>query len=68
MRCTCGDYARVLFQFRTRGYGCELRTRHSLRPLIPEGRYLQNLGRRAPREGGAVIPHGEERVFARLEP
>jgi hypothetical protein len=31
---TCGDYARVLFQFRTRGYGCQLRTRHSLRPCF----------------------------------
>jgi hypothetical protein len=40
----------VLSSFCTRGYGCELRTRHSLRPLISEGGFSQQLGRDPRRE------------------
>ena len=42
----------VCFLFRTRGCGCELRTRHSLRPLL--GRPAAQLGRIAPRDSGGV--------------
>jgi hypothetical protein len=35
----------------TRGYGCELRTRHSLRPLLPEG---LKLGRDPRRENAGA--------------
>ena len=36
-RCDRGDYARVLFYFRTRGCGRYPNARHSLRPLLGKG-------------------------------
>ena len=44
--------ARVLFSIRTRGYGCEPRARHSLRPLHFEGSRLNSPGIRAAGSGG----------------
>jgi hypothetical protein len=57
----------ALFHFAREAMGV-LGTRLSLRPLILAGRYLQK-----PRASRAARmqrrdPHGEERVFARLEP
>ena len=57
-RCDRGDYARVLFYFAREAAG-PLSARHSLRPLFIEARtVLQNLGRIAPRERGAVSEIG----------
>jgi hypothetical protein len=54
-RRTCGDYARVLLFSHTRGCGCLLSTRHSLRPLFREG-HVRCMTRAlyVPRECGLV--------------
>src|SRR6476660_2515718 len=54
-RCDRGDYARVLFYFACEAAGA-LSARHSLRPLISEGRELQaNLARKPRRDREAMF-------------
>jgi hypothetical protein len=56
-RGTCGDYARVLYLFRTRGCGC---IGHPAFPcaLLWGGRFMQRLGRIAPRDCGVASEIG----------
>src|SRR6266581_8424082 len=55
LRCTCGDYARVLTSHFAREAVGALGTRHSLRPLFSLGGWiLQKLGRIAPRDRGCI--------------
>src|SRR2546430_8078675 len=54
LRCTCGDYARVLTSHFAREASGALGTRHSLRPLFTGRTVLQKLGRLAPRECGVA--------------
>ena len=54
LRRTCGDYARVLIFFRTRGCGCCPGIRLSLRPLFLRDTVHEQLGRDAPRECKSV--------------
>src|SRR6266480_2594885 len=61
LRCTCGDYARVLTSHFAREAVGALGTRHSLRPLFLGERFLQKLGRIAPRECGATSLRGAKR-------
>src|SRR6202171_5165368 len=49
LRCTCGDYARVLCLNFAREAAGALGTRHSLRPLFPGRTIHAQLGRIAPR-------------------
>ena len=54
-RCDRGDYARVLFSFAREAAGASS-ARHSLRPLISQGRELQaNLARKPRRDREAVF-------------
>ena len=55
-RCTCGDYARVLFSFAREAAGASS-ARHSLRPLLlgAAKQFLQNSGEIAPRDRGFVF-------------
>src|SRR6266446_2199401 len=56
LRCTCGDYARVLYLFRTRGCGCIGRPAFPAPSVIREAkRFLQNSGEIAPRDRGVVF-------------
>src|SRR5439155_6474523 len=71
LRCTCGDYARVLTSHFAREAVGALGTRHSLRPLFLGERFLQKLGRLAPRDRGVVSDECERArlsaVIARLD-
>src|SRR2546429_6882681 len=71
LRCTCGDYTRVLTSHFAREASGALGTRHSLRPLFLGERFLQKLGRLAPRDRGVVSDECERArlsaVIARLD-
>src|SRR6266853_2402365 len=51
-RCDRGDYARVLYLFRTRGCGCIGHPAFPAPSVFLGERFLQNLGRIAPRDRG----------------
>src|SRR5258707_1589542 len=55
LRCTCGDYTRVLTSLRTRGCGCSWHPAFPAPSVFLGERFLQNLGRLAPRERGVVF-------------
>src|SRR6266446_10646345 len=55
LRCTCGDYARVLISFRTRGCGCSWHPAFPA-PLFCEAKDLVQLGLIAPRDRRRVCP------------
>src|SRR5258705_6573655 len=54
LRCTCGDYTRVLTTHCTRGCGCIARPAFPAPSVLLGERFLQNLGRIAPRECGCI--------------
>ncbi len=55
-RCTCGDYARVLYLFRTRGRGCIGHPAFPAPSILREAkRFLEKLARNARRDREAVF-------------
>jgi len=54
LRCTCGDYARVLCLIRTRGCGCSWHPAFPAPSVYLGEWFLQKLGRIAPRERGHI--------------
>src|SRR6202158_1522166 len=64
LRCTCGDYARVLISFRTRGCGCIGHPAFPAPSVILGERFLPKLGRIAPRECGGMFEIGKPSLRA----
>src|SRR5439155_9685765 len=64
LRCTCGDYARVLTSHFAREAMGAASIRHSLRPLFCWANVFAQLGRLAPRERGVASDECERATFS----